>query len=859
MALRNVLLKITGDNADAKRAISETRRDLRGLDGDKATAEMRVDGATASQARIEELRASLGRFDHTTATAEARIKVDRAYSDLDRLEGRIAKALDIKDDGRRNRVLAGLLGGAETTLARAAKVAEQVGEETSQATGLFSKLGQTAVQTGSDVASGFARMGQGLPVIGGLVAGLAEMGPVALAIVPIIGFALVGALAAAATAVVALAGAFVALIAVVGAAVGGLATIGVAIASLGGPVVILAIATLARLAKVFTALKGGSKDAESSAKGVSTALKGQRDAQQALTDATRNSTQQRVAAARDERDSILGVKDAELQRQEALLGITDATLSVKRAREALAAARKDTGTDGSSLSALFGKATDVAVDPATEGKLLGQLGGASSGSGSEESRQLKIAEAVQTLRHALLAQKEARQTVAHATNAQADAEKKADDYARDGLRAYQPYADSLRQVADAQRKVHDAQEQVSQARDKATASTKGLDSTEKGLLGTLTSLKDTLKRDLGPATDAVLGGLVKALGRLKPMADAMRAPFLRLGQAIGDGLGDLAKTLTGPSFIRGFQRATDAAARLVRSFGVPVIRDVSKLLLAIGNAAIPRVERGLRTLARRFDVFTDGALQGDKLRRVVNRLIDAFVLVGSIGWQALRLVVGVLRAALGPGNSLAGSLRRVLKNAADWANDKEGQQRLRRFFQDCVDRTKDIVKWLGRVADWVIDHWADIQKVGDSFLHVADAAYRIFKWLSKAAVEFGKLGGFRKIAEAVPGLGTLVKALPHAAGGIVTQAHVGLVGEAGPEAILPLKAGVFDALGGAIARAIPSMSPRPMALAGAGLARGTATSILEPHLHYHGVQGADDQHARAVSRSDLNRLVGGWG
>ena len=49
-----------------------------------------------------------------------------------------------------------------------------------------------------------------------------------------------------------------------------------------------------------------------------------------------------------------------------------------------------------------------------------------------------------------------------------------------------------------------------------------------------------------------------------------------------------------------------------------------------------------------------------------------------------------------------------------------------------------------------------------------------------------------------PGQNSHAKAPPHQAGGIFTRPHVGLVGEAGPEAIIPLNKAKPRLLGGSI-------------------------------------------------------------
>jgi len=63
---------------------------------------------------------------------------------------------------------------------------------------------------------------------------------------------------------------------------------------------------------------------------------------------------------------------------------------------------------------------------------------------------------------------------------------------------------------------------------------------------------------------------------------------------------------------------------------------------------------------------------------------------------------------------------------------------------------------------------------------------------------------------------------PHAKGGIVIRPHVGLVGEAGPEAIIPLKKGGGGMLGGVTVNA-------PITINGPVADQGNLAEILTEH------------------------------
>lgn len=90
-----------------------------------------------------------------------------------------------------------------------------------------------------------------------------------------------------------------------------------------------------------------------------------------------------------------------------------------------------------------------------------------------------------------------------------------------------------------------------------------------------------------------------------------------------------------------------------------------------------------------------------------------------------------------------------------------------------IDVIKDVLGGLRDAIQWVIDKFDAMRRAAESALNMARNAASS---AGNAAVSsfLGPVGG------------AVLNAIPHAEGGIVTRAHVGLVGEAGPEAIIPL-------------------------------------------------------------------------
>jgi hypothetical protein len=121
---------------------------------------------------------------------------------------------------------------------------------------------------------------------------------------------------------------------------------------------------------------------------------------------------------------------------------------VLQARKDLKDLLAQTGVTGRGLERLFKQFSDVHVDPT---KLQGVLGGVQQAGGdTSKVDPLQIAQAIQNVRNAELGVKQAVEGVGDAHRTALEAERKRTDFARRGLRAYQPYRQALQQVANAE-------------------------------------------------------------------------------------------------------------------------------------------------------------------------------------------------------------------------------------------------------------------------------------------------------------------------------------------------------------------------------------------------------------------------
>ncbi len=102
----------------------------------------------------------------------------------------------------------------------------------------------------------------------------------------------------------------------------------------------------------------------------------------------------------------------------------------------------------------------------------------------------------------------------------------------------------------------------------------------------------------------------------------------------------------------------------------------------------------------------------------------------------------------------------------------EFQAAIAKFFQPAIGLMKSLINDVSGAVDMLIQKF-------DQMIQMAQKA---FNEAQKVAGTVSRVG----TAVATAGMSEVIRAIPHAAGGIVTSPHVGLVGEAGPEAIIPL-------------------------------------------------------------------------
>ena len=560
--------------------------------------------------------------------------------------------------------------------------------------------------------------------------------------------ALLGALAV--TVGVSLVGAFAALVASLAAAAAGAAALGVAFAAVLGPAAGLAVAVGARLAKVFEALKAqdaaaddvgrktaaGSAAAAAATQALEAAERSRSEAVRQLGLATTAAYREMADAAERASDAIRGVERAELSLDESKLGTERARLELQKFRE-------EAGATDKAFGAIFTKFTDVSVDTSGLKKAI-ENANAASGGKLDASQELELRQKVLDVRDARLREKEATDGVSDAQREATRAQQDNNKFKREGIRASEQYRGALRGVESATLAVAAAQRQgdAGAAQEKALQLTGRLSKSENAFLESLKQVRKELRGAFGPATDAVFGGLNRALLRVPNLINPLRGAFKRLGEAVGSAFDRISGDLVKPETVASFRRFTDTAARLAGPITDGLL-SLFHIFLNIANAALPHLVSGTKSVAGQLKKWDVGTSNSKKMSKTIGTLVGHLKTWLGVGAAIADVFLAFLEDAAGPGRSLADSIKGVANRTAEWLRSTDGREEMKRFFKDAIAFTKDFVGFMAQ--------------------------------LIKFTVEFGQKGAqvFHKVSDLVGGSKNLANGLVFALGTLATLKFAG--------------------------------------------------------------------------------------
>jgi len=916
MPERNVLLRVTGDNSQGKNSLREIGAELvrltakdyvakLGLDDKGAAAkiealrarlgnlsgeakvDLRIDGA---QAKLEILRARLARLSTLAASPDVRLRIgtvtaqivavetslkdldkqkaqprvnvrgEKALADLDRIEAALkvlgARKVSTKVEAKvkldlasvvkaREELKHSLAGGQfssplESVLKDVSKLGDglvQVGFEAAKAGGDFRSFVTSTVTGAQKVASSVASslvetIGSAFASFGSTIALVA------------------GAIVLIGPAILLLVGALGALVAVLLSATAGAAALGVALLAALGPVGALLVFVVSQITKATAAQQAATR-------AVSTA----HSAQIALAQAESNrakagvaASTQRIAAIQAEKDAILGLENAQNAVANAQLGVTGARLNLDQAEQDLKAFANTAGTAGNSLARKF---ADVAAS-----KLPGVLDGVIASGGSPAATALAYQQKLFAVKTALQGVQNSELAVANAQDQHSKAQAVVNDFQSKGLAAYGGYNSALGATVTAQRNVEKSTLALQRAEAARAKALDNLTPAQTKLASELKKFSTDITNALGPAADKVLGPFADGLKAIVKFASSpgVQAGLDSVGKALGFVVRALSAKLNSAGAQAAFKAFADGGAALTRVFGGGLLPDLLRFLLAIAREALPALLGGARGLAKPFHAFVDAEIHSGALHRQIKLILGALKSVGGLAGASIGLLASLFPTATKAGGGLVDSLTRLIEKETRFLGTKAGQERLKQFFRDAKTEVHNLtgalngtVSALNTIRD-IVNGLVDGFKAITAFVKFGPVGRFVSGIAGAAGGAAGTQGGiFSKIKG---GFKSFLDEISHADGGITTRASLGVIGEAGPEAVLPLRADVLSRLGAAIAQFVPHYPTLDAVTGGARGAvrapagnRNTTVNITAPAGHW-----PDMGHAMAVIDQRLNAI-----
>ena len=755
--ISDILLRVKGDASNAKASVRDIARDVAALDKVEGTATASV--KTVGEAALAALATDVEAFGQLDATARVDIEIKGAEVELDRMKQRLADLARTESSPRVDIATARAVASIDRLelkldrlKAKRVEVHVEVEQDRDRGVGgiaagvggVVSSVGAGAagaakgiVAVGQGALTFFSSLAQGIPILGGIGKAFAGLGTSAVAaaaalvlIVPIV-IALIGA-------VTLLGGAIVALGASLLAAAAGVGVLVAAFAAALGPAVLVAIAVFARFAKILEAVKKAEDGSVQSARQIRDATERQKAAQEQLADAHKSVATTAVDAMHAQRDaaeevsdSIRGIAEAELSRDQA-------QLNVKKSEQALKDFRKETGLTSTSLDGLFKKFTDVDFRPENLIKAISKSGIGDKVAGGTE---LDLEQKILDVRSAKQQEADATDAVGDAIRRSNDAKEKEQQFNKDGLEAYAPYAAALKSVETATTAVADAQEHLTDVRVDQAKATKDLSPREKDLVDVLGKVKKSLADAFRPATDRVFGGVLNLLKDIEKFAkdSSIRNSLARIGGAFGSVITNFGRRLNTREFKDTFAILARGAATLVRLLGNKVFPNLLTLFLRLARSALPPLLGIVRRIANSFEDWVKGLGQAG-VQKFVDRVLRSFRIWKGLIKDVWDLFKSFFGDANTSGDKLARHLRHIVQDFTDWI--EANPDGIREFFEKSVtfaqqlfDLLEKIVPLLSKAADFV----TTAAEEAGLFMHPGQTAGDVADLLSGKAAR-GALG-----------------------------------------------------------------------------------------------------------------------
>lgn len=526
--------------------------------------------------------------------------------------------------------------------------------------------------------------------LGGAIGGITvNLGPFGVKLTAVTGIALALAAAVGISLVAAL-GLLVTALAGATAAVGAMAT---AFVGALGPIVTIAIATVARITKVVQALKAkneaekagaaGSEQAraleerrhdaivavgralrsvESAERGLAQARDAARDAivqanrdEQAAAEATAQTAQEVAStmrdaframsqAAEDVRDTLLAIEGGEI-------GVEKSKIASERAQNALAKLRGEANLTGAELSKAFNKFTDVDFD--FDVKDLDSILKGPGGGKTSQDQALDLKDAILDVREAKLNEKLANDRLQDSEQDLIDKRKVAADFAQKGIAAYAPYTAAVTAHKDATQRLADATARANELEQQGVDNAPTVIAAHDALINANESLAEARRNSRNLATQAAGG---EAARKAKEDWDALTAAEQAFGRAL-QATGIVLRNTFGGA-IAGVLGGMTAGLKKMPGVLLPLGPAFTKLGEAIGA-----------TISGFVDLLAEPRMQ-DAFKALIAGATQLVKILGGRAFQAffeimVNLAVAAMPLLVASSKLFAGWLERIAKRTRD--------------------------------------------------------------------------------------------------------------------------------------------------------------------------------------------------
>jgi hypothetical protein len=443
----------------------------------------------------------------------------------------------------------------------------------------------------------------------------------------------------------------------------------------------------------------------------------QKDLTQARKDAIRNiqDLQQAVDdAARSEKHASLDLEEAKqrlaevmadpnatrLQKQEAELAVEDAMAALKDVKKQ----SKQAQADYADAQKKGVENSDAVVQAKTQER--NALEGV-------KDAQYALAQAV---KEQAKQQVEAQRSITEAQTALADALKARSKEQRDAAEAVQQAQENLADAYDNQK---EAALTTANATQKLTDAMAQLGPEGKAFVALLLKLKPIFDQIRLAAQKGLFPGLGQALSTFAQLAPIITPAVEKMGRAIGDAAKKVADVTKSPIFRGQLSRILESSAKIMGNVG-RIVANLVQVFFNIADASRPFNEWLAKTAegwTEQWKAMTSGKKNQKKLTDFFDEAKQTLEVVGKLLFNFAKGLLGIGKASKGVGKQFLDNLATTMQKFADWANSKEGQERIKKWFQDVAPAAQAIARSVASIVGSMLKVAADpgIQKFWDRF------------------------------------------------------------------------------------------------------------------------------------------------